>query len=258
MRLAAQQRPGRRGGADLVLFCVKSTDTEAVYARDGAAPRRGRTRHQPAERRRERARRCPSGRQRVVPAVVYVGTAMPEPGLVSHQGRGDLVIGPLERPRTPGAAIARSCRRHRRPVRTRPRCRCVCRPTSWPSSGQADGELRLQRDLGAGAVELRQARRGGRGRRAAGDGGARSGRGRRGRRRACRSARRSRRCAADRRRDAGAAVVDGAGHGARQAERDRPPERFRRPARTGARRADAGQPGAARAGQAGRVGAGRR
>ena len=35
-------------------------------------------------------------RQTVVPAVVYVATAMPEPGLVTHHGRGDLVIGPLD------------------------------------------------------------------------------------------------------------------------------------------------------------------
>jgi 2-dehydropantoate 2-reductase len=31
----------------------------------------------------------------VVPTVVYVATAMPEPGTVKHFGRGDLVIGPL-------------------------------------------------------------------------------------------------------------------------------------------------------------------
>ena len=35
-------------------------------------------------------------RQAVVPAVVYVATAMPEPGLVAHHGRGDLVIGPID------------------------------------------------------------------------------------------------------------------------------------------------------------------
>src|SRR4029079_8367740 len=35
-------------------------------------------------------------RQTVVPAVVYVATSMPEPGLVRHFGRGDLTIGPLD------------------------------------------------------------------------------------------------------------------------------------------------------------------
>jgi len=33
--------------------------------------------------------------QPVVPAVVYVATAMPEPGVVKHYGRGDLVIGAM-------------------------------------------------------------------------------------------------------------------------------------------------------------------
>ncbi|EHR72168.1 2-dehydropantoate 2-reductase [Burkholderiales bacterium JOSHI_001] len=81
--------------ADLVLFCVKSTDTEALARQiapllhpdalvlslqngvDNAATM---ARHL---------------RQHVVPAVVYVATAMPEPGTVAHHGRGDLVIGPL-------------------------------------------------------------------------------------------------------------------------------------------------------------------
>jgi len=35
-------------------------------------------------------------RQTVVPTVVYVATAMPEPGTVKHFGRGDLVIGPRD------------------------------------------------------------------------------------------------------------------------------------------------------------------
>jgi 2-dehydropantoate 2-reductase len=82
-------------GADLVLFCVKSTDTDAVARQiaplldadalvlglqngvdNGAAMQR-------------------HLRQTVVPAVVYVATAMPMPGLVQHFGRGDLVIGAL-------------------------------------------------------------------------------------------------------------------------------------------------------------------
>jgi 2-dehydropantoate 2-reductase len=83
-------------GADLVLFCVKSTDTEAVARQiaplldddalvlslqngvDNAATI---ARHV---------------RQMVVPTVVYVATAMPGPGVVRHNGRGDLVIGPLD------------------------------------------------------------------------------------------------------------------------------------------------------------------
>jgi len=32
----------------------------------------------------------------VVPVVIFVATAMPQPGVVRHSGRGDLVIGPLD------------------------------------------------------------------------------------------------------------------------------------------------------------------
>jgi 2-dehydropantoate 2-reductase len=87
--------------ADLVLVCVKSTDTEAV-ARD-LAPRlaadalvlslQNGVDNAPALVRHLR--------QVVVPAVVYVATALPAPGRVAHHGRGDLVIGALR-----GAASA--------------------------------------------------------------------------------------------------------------------------------------------------------
>jgi len=80
-------------GADLVLFCVKSTDTETV-AREMAA-------HLDAgavvvslqngvENVPTIARHV---RQIVMPAAVYVASAIPEPGTVKHFGRGDLVIG---------------------------------------------------------------------------------------------------------------------------------------------------------------------
>ena len=83
-------------GADLVLFCVKSTDTEAVAEQlaahldpaalvlslqNGVENAAAIARHVAAT---------------VVPAVVYVATAMPAPGTVKHYGRGDLVIGPLD------------------------------------------------------------------------------------------------------------------------------------------------------------------
>jgi 2-dehydropantoate 2-reductase len=83
-------------GADLVLFCVKSTDTDAVARliaphlephalvlslQNGVDNPATIARHVT---------------QTVVPTVVYVATAMPEPGVVRHFGRGDLVIGPLE------------------------------------------------------------------------------------------------------------------------------------------------------------------
>ena len=172
-------------------------------------------------------------RQTVVPAVVYVATAMPEPGVVKHYGRGDLVIGPIDaRPTPRRRAGARGCRRwstcSRRaqvPVR-------ISRRRDGRAVVEADGELRLQRDLGARAGAVRQA--GGAGRRSA----------------SCSEAvvrevvavaaadgvtlpleRVARGDGTHRRGDAGAALVHRAGHGARQAERDRPPQRLRRPPR---------------------------
>ena len=80
-------------GADLVLFCVKSPDTDAVARamaphvdanalvlslQNGVDNAATIARHV----------RCA-----VVPAVVYVATALPAPGTVAHYGRGDLVIG---------------------------------------------------------------------------------------------------------------------------------------------------------------------
>ena len=80
-------------GADLVLFCVKSTDTEAV-ARQMAphldADALVLSLQNGVENAPTIARHVP---QVVVPAVVYVATAMPEAGCVQHHGRGDLVIG---------------------------------------------------------------------------------------------------------------------------------------------------------------------
>jgi 2-dehydropantoate 2-reductase len=93
VRVAATTGLDALGDADLVLVCVKSADTEAtaraiapllapgalvmslqngVDNADTIARHVGRT---------------------VLPAVVYVAVAMPEPGVVMHYGRGDLVIG---------------------------------------------------------------------------------------------------------------------------------------------------------------------
>lgn len=96
VRLAASADLHAVRGADLVLFCVKSTDTDAVARQiapllephalvlslqNGVDNAETIARHV---------------RQTVVPTVVYVATAMPEPGVVKHHGRGDLVIGPLD------------------------------------------------------------------------------------------------------------------------------------------------------------------
>ena len=82
--------------AELVLFCVKSTDTDAMARR--IAPLLGSdalvlSLQNGVENASTIARHV---RQTVIPAVVYVATAMPGPGVVTHHGRGDLVIGALD------------------------------------------------------------------------------------------------------------------------------------------------------------------
>jgi 2-dehydropantoate 2-reductase len=84
--------------ADLVLFSVKSPDTDAV-ARAMAphvAPGAWVMSLQNGVDNAAAIARHVHGKGRtVVPTVVYVATAMPEPGVVKHFGRGDLVAGPL-------------------------------------------------------------------------------------------------------------------------------------------------------------------
>ena len=97
----ASTEAGAVRGARLVLFCVKSTDTEPAAAQiapflaadalvvnlqngvDNAERIQGilQTARVP----------CP-----VIPAVVYVATEMAGPGHLRHHGRGDLVIGSLD------------------------------------------------------------------------------------------------------------------------------------------------------------------
>ncbi|HEY2558078.1 MAG TPA: 2-dehydropantoate 2-reductase [Caldimonas sp.] len=84
-------------GADLVLFSVKSTDTEAVARELAGVLDPGAlvvSLQNGVENTAVIARHVAAT---VVPAVVYVATSMPEPGLVCHHGRGDLVIGAATR-----------------------------------------------------------------------------------------------------------------------------------------------------------------
>jgi 2-dehydropantoate 2-reductase len=90
-------------GAKLVLFCVKSTDTEEAAAQ--IAPHLATdaivVNLQNGVDNTERIQaRMP---QAVVPAVVYVATEMAGPGHLKHHGRGDLVIGDLSRKTSPAA-----------------------------------------------------------------------------------------------------------------------------------------------------------
>ncbi len=81
-------------GADVVLFCVKSTDTERT-AREIAPWLKAETvivSLQNGVENAEIIRRVLP--QRVIPAVVYVATEMAGPAHLKHHGRGELVIGP--------------------------------------------------------------------------------------------------------------------------------------------------------------------
>ncbi len=85
-------------GADLVLFCVKSTDTESAAAqvRPHLAPGALVLTLQNGVDNDERVHAALPSRD-VAAAVVYVATEMAGPGHVKHHGRGELVIAPSRR-----------------------------------------------------------------------------------------------------------------------------------------------------------------
>ncbi len=93
--LAASADPGAVQGADLVLFCVKSTDTESAGAEIGPHLTPGALVLclQNGVDNADRLRAVLPGRD-VAAAVVYVATEMAGPGHVRHHGRGELVIEP--------------------------------------------------------------------------------------------------------------------------------------------------------------------
>ncbi len=91
-------------GASLILFCVKSTDTEEAARQIAAhvAPDAVILNLQNGVDNAERIQKhLPN---LVIPAVVYVATAMPRAGCVKHYGRGDLVIGRMH-PQTAAQAV---------------------------------------------------------------------------------------------------------------------------------------------------------
>jgi 2-dehydropantoate 2-reductase len=93
-------------GADLVLFCVKSTETDTV-ARELAPLLEPHAVVLSLQNGVENAATIARHvRQEVVPAVVYVATALAGPGTVKHHGRGDLVIGALDAGRTHAPDVA--------------------------------------------------------------------------------------------------------------------------------------------------------
>jgi 2-dehydropantoate 2-reductase len=91
--VAASESPEAVRGAELVLFCVKSGDTEP--AGGSIKPHLGEsTALLSLQNGVDNAERLAAvlGRE-VIPAVVYVATEMAGPGHVRHHGRGELVIG---------------------------------------------------------------------------------------------------------------------------------------------------------------------
>jgi len=95
VKLGASTRADAVRGADLVLFCVKSTDTESAAAEiePHLLPGALVLTLQNGVDNDERVRSVlPSSE--VAAAVVYVATEMAGPGHVKHHGRGELVIAP--------------------------------------------------------------------------------------------------------------------------------------------------------------------
>ena len=81
-------------GADVVLFCVKTTDTASVAKRLAAIlpPEALVVSMQNGVNNAEEIQAAAG--MDALPAVVYVAASVPTPGTVKHLGRGDLVLGP--------------------------------------------------------------------------------------------------------------------------------------------------------------------
>lgn len=94
--LAAETDAAAVAGADVVLFSVKSTDTEAAAAQIAPHLKPGALvlTLQNGVDNDARVRAVLGAAHTVAAAVVYVATSLPAPGHVRHHGRGELVIGP--------------------------------------------------------------------------------------------------------------------------------------------------------------------
>jgi 2-dehydropantoate 2-reductase len=104
VKVRAGTEPDVLQGASLVLFSVKSTDTESA-GRAMAPHLAGDASILSLQNGVDNAERLSVVLKRsVIPAVVYVATEMAGPGHVRHNGRGELVIGPSAR----SAEIART------------------------------------------------------------------------------------------------------------------------------------------------------
>ena len=111
VRLDASTDVAAVRGADLVLCCVKSTDTDAVareMAPHLAADALVLSLQNGVDNAPALAAVLPNT---VLAAAVYVATAMPGPGVVQHFGRGDLVIGAIDPGASSDPAVARQLQR---------------------------------------------------------------------------------------------------------------------------------------------------
>ena len=106
--LAASTEASAVQGADVVLFCVKSSDSEdaARAIRPHLAPGALVLTLQNGADNDERVRAVLDASTPVAAAVVYVATAMAGPGHVQHHGRGELVIAPSPRSEAVAAQFA--------------------------------------------------------------------------------------------------------------------------------------------------------
>jgi 2-dehydropantoate 2-reductase len=95
-------------GADVALFCVKTTDTESA-ARSLAPLLPSSSTVVSLQNGVDNADKIRAAGIDALSAVVYVAASVPEPGRVKHVGRGDLVIGPRnDRSETFAALFARA------------------------------------------------------------------------------------------------------------------------------------------------------
>jgi 2-dehydropantoate 2-reductase len=94
VRVRASAKISAAVGADIVLFCVKTTNNAAT-AKELApllAPDALIVSFQNGVDNVEQIRAAAN--LDTLPAVVYIGVSVPEPGKIKHAGRGDLVVGP--------------------------------------------------------------------------------------------------------------------------------------------------------------------
>jgi 2-dehydropantoate 2-reductase len=112
VRAAASADPFAARGADFVLFCVKTLQTEeaARLLAPNLSPQAIVVSLQNGVDNVARIRAA-SGIN-ALPAVVYVAAALPEPGRVKHSGRGELIVGELpgHEPASESAVPARTSR----------------------------------------------------------------------------------------------------------------------------------------------------